>query len=97
MTPAALEGGLDLTAVLSTLREQEQKYGHSAESDRELPLYHFANELTSRGVEAGDVLRPGDRQDLDVAYRRSARLAALAIATMRRIRFEQAQAGSTDQ
>jgi hypothetical protein len=84
---------LDLTAVLATLREQEQR-GHTTETDRELALGYFQGELVRRAQEL-DVLLPGERHDLDVGYRRAARLAALAIATMRRIRHEQQR--STDQ
>jgi hypothetical protein len=88
MTGAALEE-LDLSAVLAALRDQEGK-GHTAASDLELGLAHFRNELVSRG-QALDVILPGDRQNLDVGYRRAAKLAAMAIATMRRIRNEQSK------
>lgn len=94
MTGAALEQ-LDLSAVVAAIREQEAA-GHTAESDRETPIGKFADKLQIRTAELGDALRPGNRQNLDVAYRRCAREAALAISTMRRIRFEQ-ESRSTDQ
>lgn len=98
--PALTE--LDLTAVLATLREQEGA-GHTAETDAELPLARFADVARRLSNELYDVLIPGGRQDLDVAYRRAARLAAFGISTARRIRTEQRQRacnteqGSTDQ
>lgn len=94
MIAAALEE-IDLSAVLAALREQEEKHGHTAESDAELPLEHFAADNIKRSIEAADVARRGDRQNLAAAHRRYARLAALCISTMRRIRVEQQQR-STD-
>lgn len=94
MIAPALEE-LDLSAVLAAFREQEEQHGHTAESDGELPIEHFAAELIKRSVEAGDVARRGERQNLAVAHRRCARAAAIALATMRRIRLEQTRR-STD-
>lgn len=85
---AALEE-LDVAAVLAAFRDQSDKHGHTAESDAELPLAYFHNSLVSRAQQL-DVILPGDRQQLEIAYRRAATLAALSIATMRRIRLEQA-------
>lgn len=79
----------DLEAVLAALDEQEGKHGHSAASDAERPIAHFASAIVQRSIEAADVMRPGTHQNLHVAYRRLARDAALAIAAMRRIRIEQ--------
>jgi hypothetical protein len=79
---------LDIAAVLIAFRDQEERYGHTAETDSELPLHFFRNELIGRAQEL-DVMLPGERQRLDIGYQRAARLAALAIATMRRIRREQ--------
>jgi hypothetical protein len=89
MIGAALED-LDLTAMLAALREQEA-LGHTATSDAEIRLCSFADKLATRAAELADVLREGDRQNLAVAYRRGARLAAFALAAMRRIRIEQAK------
>lgn len=91
MIGAALED-LDLSAVLAALREAEDKYGHTAASDAKQSLEHFRDELRRRAGEAGDVILPGDRQNLDVGYRRAARLGALCLSTMRRIRAEQSGA-----
>jgi hypothetical protein len=88
MIGAALET-LNLSAVLAALRDQESN-GHTAASDAEVPLYYFRRSLVERSQEL-DVILPGDRQDLDVGYRRAAKIAALAIATMRRIQIEQQQ------
>lgn len=90
---AALEE-LDLSAVLAAFLAQSDKHGHTAESDADLPLDHFANELTRRALEAADVTHCGGRQDLRVAYNRGARLAAIALSTMRRIRVEQSRGAS---
>jgi hypothetical protein len=87
MIRAALDD-LDLTAVLAALRDQEG-YGHTAETDAERPIRIFGEDLLHRSMELRDVLIPGDRQNLGAGYRRAARLAAYAIAAMRRIRHEQ--------
>lgn len=79
---------LDLGAMLAALREQETR-GHTAETDGELRVECFGETSIRLAGELRDVLHPGDRQNLDVAYRRAARLAAYAIATQRRIRTEQ--------
>lgn len=93
MIAGALEE-LDLTAALAALREQDEKHGHTAESDAEIPIGRFADNATRFSAELRDVMLPGDRQNLAVAYRRSARLAAFALATMRRIRVEQSKKGA---
>lgn len=77
----------ELEAVIAAVADQEAK-GHTAESDGELPIAHFRCQLVGRAQDL-DVALPGGNQNLDVAYRRAAKLAALAIATMRRIRHEQ--------
>jgi hypothetical protein len=87
MMGAALEE-LDLSAILAEFRNQEE-HGHTAESDADRRILCFGEDLVRRSQELADVLRPGDRQRLDVGYRRAARLAAYALATMRRIRIEQ--------
>lgn len=84
---AALEE-IDLSSVMAALLDQEEQ-GHTAESDAEEKLDHFASLLIRRSQEASDVLREGGRQDLAVGYRRAARLAGVCLATMRRIRREQ--------
>lgn len=89
MSARAALDELDINAVLAAFRDQEERYGHTAESDGELALGYFRGELISR-AQALDVIFPGERQRLDVGYIRAAQLAALAIATMRRIRREQA-------
>jgi hypothetical protein len=89
MIGAALED-LDLSAVLAAFRDQEA-HGHTAETDAERKLECFGNDLLERSAELRDVIRPGDRLNLNVGYRRAARLAAYAIATMRRIRIERDQ------
>lgn len=94
MIRAALEE-LDLSAVLAAYLDQE-KHGHTAESDADLPLDHFASELVSRSQCAGDVMRRGAGRNLPVAYNRAARLAAIALSTMRRIRHEQATGAPID-
>lgn len=88
MIGGALEE-LDISAVLAAFRGQAEQHGHTADSDADLPLGYFRNELVGR-AQGLDVMLPGDRQNLTVAYARAARLAALAIATMRRIRREEA-------
>jgi hypothetical protein len=75
---------LDFAAVLAELRNQEER-GHTAAADYERPLEIFADKAHVLANELGDVLRRGERQNLDVAYRRAARLAAFSLATMRRI------------
>lgn len=87
MMRAALED-LDLSAMLAAFLEQ-QAHGHTAETDSERKLECFGDDLVQRSIELRDVIRPGDRQNIDVAYRRAARLGAYALATMRRIRVEQ--------
>jgi len=86
---------LDLSAALAAFREQES-HGHTAESDGEIPIGVFANKAARFSLELGDVLRDGDRQNLDVAYRRAARLAAFGLSIQRRIRREQQSKRSTD-
>lgn len=86
MIRAALED-LDLSATFAAFLEQ-QEHGHTAESDAERKLACFGIDLVTRSAELRDVIVPGDRQNLDVAYRRAARLGAYALATMRRIRVE---------
>jgi hypothetical protein len=90
MISAATGDDIDLTAVVAALLDQEA-HGHNAVSDGERSLYHFQHELVTR-AQSLDVVLPGDRQNLDVALRRTARLAAFAISTMRRIRLEQGRA-----
>jgi hypothetical protein len=80
---------LDFAAMLAELRNQEAN-GHTAETDRELPIGVFADKAHTLAGQLADVLRKSERQNLDVAYRRSARLAAFALATMRRIKAEPA-------
>jgi hypothetical protein len=87
MISAALED-INLSAVLAAMRDQES-HGHTAATDAERPIACFGDDLVRRSIECRDVLIPGDRQNLDVGYRRAARLAAYAIAAMRRIRIEQ--------
>ena len=87
MTGAALED-LDLSAVLAELRGQEAN-GHTAETDADRSIGSFGDTSRRLAGELNDVLIPGDRQNLAVGYRRAARLAAYALATMRRIRHEQ--------
>jgi hypothetical protein len=94
MTPPALEE-LDLTAALAAFRDQSETHGHTAERDAELRICHFADTARRLAAELADVLLPGDRQSLPVAYRRAARLAAFTLATMRRIRLEQGPACNT--
>lgn len=90
MTVAAALEDLDLSAVFAALHDQEER-GHTAATDAERPLEHFAAQLIERSIEAADVMRRGDRRNLNVAYRRCAREAALALVTMRRIRLEQSK------
>lgn len=87
MTGAALEE-LDFSAMVAAFREQEAR-GHTAESDGELHIECFGATALRLAAELRDVVHPGDRQNLEVAYRRAARLAAYAIAAQRRIRLEQ--------
>lgn len=86
MIAPALED-LDLSAMLAALLDQES-HGHTAETDGERRIECFGADLVARSIELRDVLQPGDRQNLEVAYRRAARLAAYAIAAQRRIRLE---------
>lgn len=85
ITPALEE--IDLSAALAAFRDQEG-HGHTAETDAERKLECFGADLVDRSIELRDVLVPGDRENLEVGYRRAARLAAYALATMRRIRTE---------
>jgi hypothetical protein len=87
---AAALGDLDLSAVFAALRAQEE-HGHTAETDAELNVGCFGDKALRLASELRDVLVPGDRQNLDVAYRRAARLAAYAISMQRRIRLEQSR------
>lgn len=90
MIRAALED-LDLSAVLAAYLEQDEKHGHTAETDAELPIDYFAGKLVSFAQDAADAMRHGPHQNLGVGYRRCAREAALALSTMRRIRLEEAR------
>lgn len=92
MIGSALEE-LDLTAAIAAFRDQEETHGHTASSDAERPIGSFADTANRLAGELRDVLNPGDRQNLKVAYRRSARLAAFSLAMMRRIRLEERLAG----
>lgn len=94
MTARSALDELDLAAVFAELCNQESN-GHTAASDAESPLAGFADTARRLAGELGDVLRPGDRQELNVAYRRAARLAAFAIATQRRIRHDQKSRAQT--
>lgn len=80
---------IDLTAALAAFREQEERYGHTAATDAERKIRCFGGELVLRAQEIRDQLEPGARQDLRVAYRRTVKLIAFALATARRIRTEQ--------
>jgi hypothetical protein len=93
MIEPALET-LNLSAVLAAIRDQEGN-GHTAETDAERALHYFRRELLER-AHGLDVILPGDRQDLNVGYRRAAKIAALAIATMRRIQIEQQRGAPID-
>lgn len=86
---AALEG-IDLATVMAELRNQELN-GHNGATDADLPIEHFGDTARRLSGELRDVMLRGDRQRLDVAFQRAARLAAFAIATQRRIRIEQAK------
>ena len=90
MSAGAALGELDLASVLGAFLEQSEKYGHTADSDAEISLAHFRNELIAE-AQALDVMLPGEKQRLDIGYRRAAKIAAFALATMRRIRREQAR------
>lgn len=79
---------LDLSAVLACYLEQSEKHGHTADTDAELPLAYFRADLLSR-AQSLEIMLPGARQRLDVGYQRCAVIAAMALATMRRIRREQ--------
>jgi hypothetical protein len=87
MISAALET-INLTAVLAAIRDQEA-HGHTADTDADRAVVSFGDDLVKRALECRDVLYPGERQNLPIGYRRAARLAAYAIATMRRIQTEQ--------
>lgn len=88
MIDAAL-AQLDLSALLGAYLEQADKHGHTIESDRARPLDDFAPLLGRLAAELRDVMVRGDRRNLAVAYRRAARVGALALAVMARIRHEQ--------
>lgn len=90
MISAALED-LDLAAVMAALREQEAA-GHTAETDAQTDIGCFRDQLIRRAKDL-DLILPGDRRNLPVGYQRAARIGALALATMRRIRFEQQREG----
>lgn len=87
MMNAALEE-LDFSAMLSAFRDQEA-HGHTELTDGERKVQCFGEDLIGRSIECRDMLIPGDRENLEIGYRRAARLAAYAVATMRRIRLEQ--------
>lgn len=87
MIGAALED-VHLSAVLAAFREQES-HGHNVLTDADRKLICFGDDLVRRADELRAVLYPGDHQNLAVGYRRAARLAAYALAIMRRIRLEQ--------
>lgn len=90
MIRAALEE-IDLSALLAALADQEA-HGHTATTDAELPVYFVSGKLVEFANGARDVTHPGDRRNLELAYRRTARLGAMCIAVMRRIRIEQERA-----
>jgi hypothetical protein len=75
-------------AVVRSALERQAAKGHTPASDAERSLAHMAAGLIPFAQEARDVAMPGDRQDLGVAHRRAARLAAYAIAVMVRIEHE---------
>ncbi len=79
----------DLAAMLEARLEQVEGYGHTEQADDERPTHKLGELLVERAVLARDPTFPGDRQDLAVAYRRAARVGAIALAFMRRIRTEQ--------
>jgi hypothetical protein len=79
---------LDIAAALAAFRDQGETHGHTAEADADRSIAYFRGELIRRAQET-DVALPGERQNLAVAYLRAAKLAAFAIAFMRRIRLEQ--------
>lgn len=88
MTPAldpALEEAIG--TVRAALDRQRQK-GHTPASDAELSVSFMANQLLAFACETRDVALQGARQDLGVAHRRAARLAAFATALMVRIEHE---------
>lgn len=94
MTAGAAGGMVDFTATLAELRNQELN-GHTAETDREQSLDVFADKTHRLAAELADVMRHGARQNLEVAYRRAARLTAFGLSVQQRIRHEQKR--STDQ
>lgn len=96
MIGSALEE-LDLTAAIAAFRDQADTHGHTAESDAERKVQCFGEELVRRSFELRDVLIPGDRQNLPVAYRRAVRLIAFGLATARRIRIEQQLKGQENE
>jgi hypothetical protein len=79
----------ELQDVLEAL--QKQRTRHSIEADAERSLQHFGRTLCEHAGFARDVLAPGPNQNLPVAYRRAARVAALAIAIMQRIDHERSR------
>lgn len=91
MIAAALDE-LDLSAVLSARLEQQDKYGHTPASDAELPVAFIVGKLTDMAQAARDPAMPGGQQDLDLSYRRCAKLGAMVLAAMVRIRLEQERA-----
>lgn len=77
----------DLAAVLQARRRQVEQ-GHTEEADNDLTPLVIANRLLDEARAGRDVLHPGDRYNLEVAYTRTARVGGMCLALMRRIRRE---------
>lgn len=90
LPPVASDTLRDLHAVLEARLEQ-RRAGHDDQADDERPLLNLANTALDHARMTRDVATPGERLDLDVAYRRATRTAALCLALARRIRTEQAR------
>jgi hypothetical protein len=76
-------------AALLAAREEQARFGHTSESDRERPPYCLARKLGGYCSDVSDLLlgRPSLEQ-LSLALRKTARLGALAIALHERLSAE---------
>jgi hypothetical protein len=82
---------VELADAIAAYLEQRDRHGHTPEADAERPIGRMGRLLYEHATLVRDTIETGPHQNLSVGYRRAARLAALAIATMQRIKAEEAK------
>jgi hypothetical protein len=77
-----------MTAALFERRRQMQQFGHDDMADAGLPVHALMNKARDYVAIACDRAHPGDRQDIEGAWKKMAQATALCLAALDRIAIE---------